>query len=252
MLERAAPRHAPDPSDGNFAIGIAIGALGSLVLSLALTPLRDHLPNANFALILVIPVLVGAIVGGRSAAVVSAFVAALCFDFFFTKPYTSLRIENKDDVATFLALLAVAFVAAVVGIRARRGSVDARDARAELDRLYRVAELSAHGADREDVVSAARAELIGLFELVDCVYEEEVSGPPLPRLGHGGALENARLVAMGDFLLPAGGVELPVSGRGREIGRLVLYAGELTRAPLQKRLVAVAIADELGMTLVSS
>jgi hypothetical protein len=252
MIERALPRHPPDPSEGNFAIGVAIGALGSLVLSLALTPLRDHIPNADMALILVIPVLIGAIVGGRWAAVLSALVAALCFDFFFTKPYASLRIENKDDVWTFLALLAVALTAAAVGIRARRGGADAREARAEFSRLYRVAELSAKGADRDDVVSAARAELIGLFGLVDCVYEEESSGPPLPRLGHGGALENARLVTVGEFLLPSGGVELPVMGRGRDVGRLVLYAGELTRAPLQKRLVAVAIADELGMTLVSS
>ena len=38
-------------------------------------------------------------------------------------------------------------------------------------------------------------------------------------------------------------------GRGRELGRLVLYAGEATRASLEKRLVAVAIADELGVTL---
>jgi hypothetical protein len=130
--------------------------------------------------------------------------------------------------------------------------VDAREARGELDRLYRLAELSARGADPEDVISAARAELIGLFELVDCVFEADPSGPPLPRLGHGGALENAQLVALGEFLLPSGGVELAVTGRGREVGRLVLYAGELTRAPLEKRIVAVAIADELGMTLVGA
>jgi hypothetical protein len=40
-------------------------------------------------------------------------------------------------------------------------------------------------------------------------------------------------------------------GRGRELGRLVLYASEATRASLEKRLVAVAIADELGLTLAS-
>ena len=47
------------------------------------------------------------------------------------------------------------------------------------------------------------------------------------------------------------GVEVPVMGRGTERGRLVLYAPEATRAPLEKRLVAVAIADELGLTLAS-
>ena len=52
-----------------------------------------------------------------------------------------------------------------------------------------------------------------------------------------------------DFLLPPGGVELPVVGRGHEFGRLVMFAPDAARASLQKRLVAVAIADELGITL---
>jgi hypothetical protein len=249
MADRTVVRRPPDPARGNILAGVAIGGLGALLLSFALTPLRDHLPNANMALALVVPVLIGAIVGGFWAAAVSSLVAALCFDFFFTKPYLSLRIASKDDVATFLVFLIVAMTAAALGIRARRGGADAREARDELQRVYRVSDLSARGADVDDVISAVRAEMIGLFELVDCVFEAQPSGPALPRLGHGGALESARLVALGEFLLPTGGVELPVTGRGQDLGRLVLYAGELTRAPLEKRLVAVAIADELGTTL---
>jgi hypothetical protein len=203
------------------------------------------------ALALVIPVLLGAIIGGRVAGGVTAVVAALTFDFVFTQPYLSLRISSKDDVATFVVLFIVAMVAAEVGIRGRRGGVAARESRSELDRLLRVAEASARGADVDDVVMSARAELIGLFGLDECVYQADRSGPELPRLGNRGALENARLVSWGDFLLPTGGVEIPVMGRGRELGRLVLYAAEATRASLEKRLVAVAIADELGLTLAS-
>ena len=238
-----------EAGDGSMAIGIAIGVLTTFVLAGVLLPLRDHLPNADMALALVIPVLVGAIIGGRVSGVVTAVVAALAFDFLFTKPFLSLRIGSKDDVATFIMLALVGLVAGELGVRARRGGVAAREARAELDRMYRVAELSARGADIDDVVSSTRAEMIGLFDLIECVYEETRSGPELPSLGHRGALEHARLVASGDFLLPTGGVEVPVKGRGRDLGRLVLYAAEETRAPLQKRLVAVAIADELGAAL---
>jgi Domain of unknown function (DUF4118) len=195
--------------------------------------------------------LLAAIVGGRLAGAVTAVVSALTFDFVFTLPYLSLRIASKDDVATFVAFLVVAIIAAEVGIRSRRGSVAAREARSELDRLLRVAELSAHGAEIDDVVSSARAELIGLFGLDECVYQAVRSGPELPRLGNRGALEGARLVAWGEFLLPTGGVEVSVMGRGQELGRLVLYAAEATRASLEKRLVAIAIADELGLTLAS-
>jgi hypothetical protein len=240
-----------DPGDGHAPFGASVGALSTFVIAAALVPFRDHLPNADMALALVVPVLLASIVGGRLSGTITAVVSALTFDFVFTQPYLSLRISSKDDVATFVAFLVVVIISAEVGIRARRGGAAARESRSELDRLLRVAELSAGGADLDDVVSSARAEMIGLFGLDDCEYEVERSGPELPRLGHRGALEGAQLVAWGDFVLPTGGVEVAVRGRGHEHGRLVLYAAEATRASLEKRLVAVAIADELGVTLAS-
>jgi len=41
--------------------------LGALVIAGVLVPFRDHLPNADMALALVVPVLLAAIVGGRIA-----------------------------------------------------------------------------------------------------------------------------------------------------------------------------------------
>jgi hypothetical protein len=243
-------RRPPDTGDGSAAFGTAIGVFGSLIIAALLVPFRDRLPNAEMALALVVPVLLAAVFGGRIAGGITAVVAALTFDFVFTQPYLSLRISNKDDVWTFVFLLIVAMVAAEVGIRGRRGWVAARESRSELDRLVRVAELSANGAEADDVVMSARAELIGLFGLDDCVYEPEPTGE-LPRIGPRGALENAKLVSWGDFVLPTGGIEVPVRGRGRDLGRLVMYAEPATRASLEKRLVAVAIADEVGLTLAS-
>jgi hypothetical protein len=243
-------RRPREPEDGSDFIGIAIGVFGALALSVAMLPLRDHLHNDNMALALVLPVLIAAVLGGRVAGAAGAVVAALCFDFFFTKPYLSLRIASDNDFASFVVLLIVALISAEVGIRARRGSRAAREARSDLDRLTRVIEIAAHGADIEDVISSARAELIGLFGLLDCVFDTEPMQSGLPHLGIHGAIEGAPLIATHtDFLLPPGGVELAVIGRGVHFGRLVLFAPDSVRAPLQKRVVAVAIADQLGITL---
>ena len=176
----------------------------------------------------------------------------MTFDFVFTQPYLSLRISSKDDVATFVVLLIVAMVAAEMGIRARRGGVAARESRSELERLLRVAELSAHGADLDDVVMSARAELIGLFDLDECVYQGERSGPELPRLGNRGALEGRAARGVGRFPAAHRRRRDPGDGAGPRTGP----AGALrvrgdTGASLEKRLVAVAIADELGLTLAS-
>ena len=243
-------RRPHEPEDGSDFVGLAVGVFGSILVSVALLPLRDHVDNDVMALALVVPVLLAAVLGGRWPGACSALVAAICFDFFFTLPYQSLRIASSNDISTFVVLLIVALIAAEVGIRARRGGRAAQEARSDLDRLVRVIDIAAHEGDIEDVVSSARAELIGLFGLIDCVFE---SGPPradLPRLGIHGALEGTPLIAAhNDFLLPPGGVEVEVIGRGIDFGRLVMFAGEPVRASLQKRAVAVAIADQLGITL---
>jgi uncharacterized protein DUF4118 len=243
-------RRPREPEDGSDLVGLAVGVLGALALSVAMIPLRSHLHNDNMALALVLPVLLAAVLGGRIPGAIAAIAAALCFDFFFIKPYLSLRIASGNDVASAVVLIVVALISAEVGIRARRGGRFAREARSDLDRLYRVIELAARGGDIEDVISSARAELIGLFGLIDCAFETGPLETALPRLGIRGAIEGAPLVATHtDFLLPPGGVELPVVGRGRDYGRLVMFASESVQASLQKRLVAVAIADELGITL---
>ncbi len=243
-------RRPHEPEDGSDLVGLAVGVLGSILLSVAMIPLRGHVDNDVMALALVVPVLLAAVLGGRMPGAFSAVVGALCFDFFFTAPYQSLRIASTDDISTFVVLLVVALIAAEVGIRARRGGRSARESLSDLDRLCRVIEIAAHEGDIEDVVSSARAELIGLFGLIDCVFEAGPAHSELPRLGIHGVLEGAPLVAAhSDFLLPPGGVAIEVIGRGIDFGRLVLFAAEPVRAPIQKRAVAVAIADQLGVTL---
>jgi K+-sensing histidine kinase KdpD len=236
---------------GSDFMALAVGVFGSIVLSVAMIPLRDHLQNDVMALALVIPVLLAAVLGGRVPGALSALTAAICFDFFFTLPYQSLRIADGDDISTFFVLLIVALIAAEVGIRARRGGRAAREARSDLDRLCRVIEIAARRGDIEDVISSARAELIGLFGLIDCTFEsDDERATDRPRLTIHGALEGTPLVAAhSDFLLPPGGVEIEVVGRGTHFGRLVMFAAEPIRASLQKRAVAVAIADQLGLTL---
>jgi K+-sensing histidine kinase KdpD len=241
----------PDLADPRVALGLAVGVFGALVVTALMIPARDHIPNANMALALVIPVLLAAIGGGRLAGALSAVFAALTFNFVFTQPYLSLRINEGDDVVTFLMLFAVALIAAEAGVRARRGGAAARASRSEIDRLARIAEMSAAGESVDDVIAAVQAELHDLLALEACTWEPGEHGG-LPRLGRHGALEDTHLVAWGEFVLPTGGVEVPVRGRGRDFGRLVLYARPATPASLESRQVAVALADELGTTLAAS
>ncbi len=239
--------------------GIAAGVAGAFLIAAAFVPFREHIQNANVALLLVLPVLVAAVLGGRWAGAGSALVAAAVFDFFFTTPYQSLKMNDGSDVVTLVLLVVVALVAAELGIRARRVERNARAARNELQRLFRVAELAAQGVEPEDIVSAVRAELIGMLELDDCIFvAAERDGERLTlssattsaQLGRRGALYGTTFRFDGnDFALPREGLELPVVGGGRELGRLVLRPGAQSQASAEQRRVAVTLADELGIVL---
>jgi hypothetical protein len=51
------------------------------------------------------------------------------------------------------------------------------------------------------------------------------------------------------FAFPDTGVELPVLGRGNVLGRFVLVPEPNTSVTLEQRVVAVAIADQVGAAL---
>ena len=86
---------------------IAIGGAAPIAVAAALVSLRDHMLNANVALVLVLVVVLAAVGGGRSAGAAAAVSAALSFNFFHTVPYLTLEIDSADDVETTLLLLAV-------------------------------------------------------------------------------------------------------------------------------------------------
>jgi K+-sensing histidine kinase KdpD len=110
-------RHPADQPE--FAT--SIGALGLLVFSMFLVPLRDFLGSANVAITMLLGVQVVAIIGGRQAGIAGAVVAALSFDFFFTEPYLQLVIDDRYDIITAVLLLVAGIATSELGgLRVRR------------------------------------------------------------------------------------------------------------------------------------
>jgi K+-sensing histidine kinase KdpD len=99
------------------------GIIGAMVLGMALAPLRELTNAGNFIFAFVILIIVVGELGGRAAAVATAACSALSLDFFLTKPYLSLRIEEKHDLIAFLGLALCGLVAAALGSR-RSGRVE--------------------------------------------------------------------------------------------------------------------------------
>ena len=247
-------RVTPDPP--GRGLGWAVAVLGPVVISGILVLVRDELYPTNAALVLVLPVLAAAILCGRWGGAVSAVVAALCFDFFFTRPYSSFSIDRGDDIETMVVLLVVGLVVGELVVRARRSRRLAYASRREVDQVRRVAELAAGQGSTGRLITVVEREVVELMGARGARFERSPFPTSLPRLGHekvtiGGADDDEVPVPIG----PANEIALPVWGGGREIGRIVLVLPEDSAGatlPSDDRALAVALVDQLGAVLAAS
>lgn len=91
------------------ARALALGIGGVALLALVLGPLHASLSRATQALILVVPVVVAAVVGGRRPALVTALVATAAYALVLP-PVGSVRIHLGEDLVALVVFLAVALV----------------------------------------------------------------------------------------------------------------------------------------------
>lgn len=233
--------------------GAGLGMLAALVVALAAVPMRSFTANTSVAMAMVLPVVLGAVIGGRTGGLATAVVAVLSFDFFHTRPYNSLTISSADDVETMAVLALVAVVVGSVAGAAHRQHVRADEGRDVLRRVHEVAEMAALGRPAGDVLERTRTDLVELLGLRSCTFEAGERTSALPVIARSGQLEGAGLrhrFGAGGLVLPAGGVELAVLGGGWSWGRFVLVGDDgAAGVSVDARRAAVALADQVGAAL---
>jgi len=198
-------------------VWMVTGALGSMALAAALTPLRTQVAASNLAFVFMAFTIIVAELGGRAAALVTALISAMSLNFFLTEPYLTLAISKTDDVIAFFALAACGLIAAAFGRRRERLSDVAGRADREMATLARFAERSRSGRHLDGLLQDLRAE----FDLGGLVLRDEsgrvlaavpadAGTRPAPRI----ALDGATLFAVADESPRIGpkGLRLPEGG----------------------------------------
>ncbi|HKF00249.1 MAG TPA: DUF4118 domain-containing protein [Actinomycetes bacterium] len=234
------------------------GFAASLVLGVVLEPFRARIGLENVVIGYLAIVVVCAAVGGRGAGLVAALSAALSYDFFFTTPYRTLKIDTAEQVVTFVLLFAAGLLAALGGRSSRRGDARQQQEEDALALLNAIAKAAAEGAD------ADRTAADGLLELLDAAVVQVRRGDrvtaeagsatggsldpeamthlePDGRLPHGTKL---RFSSPGGFALPREGVVLPL---GRQAGVLVIVPGRDRGVPRAVRAGLAGVAYTLGL-----
>src|SRR5215467_13819231 len=234
MMKLLRPR-AGGGQDGRAALKRTItGAVAALatmaLLTVAMLQLRGSLSIATTALILTVPVVIGVVVGGFRAGVLSVIAGFLIYDFFFIPPYQNVAV-----------MLPVARVAA------RMNAARAKERRqgTELRELFAVSGLLLEDKPLEELLSVivtTLGEVFGARQVALLLPEagelkvaasagEPLGAEQLRRVPPPGALGSVgrRSTDRGGLLL------LALTASGRPIGLLALSgqaADESEREPL--------------------
>lgn len=197
--------------------GMVFGVVVPAALSglLHLTADLHGLPIEAMSLMVV--VVATALIGGLSAAVVSALASALLLNYLFTPPLYTLTIAEPENVVTIAIFVAVGIAVATVVDTAARRTAQARAARAEADALTVLAHSLLTSSDDVEGLLSSACRLFGATGAA--VVRREESGEEEVVASCGTAprsVDRADMAAAIDerSTLVLSGATLPASDRG--------------------------------------
>jgi K+-sensing histidine kinase KdpD len=231
-------------------IVVSAGVTLPCAVSALLVPFRSSFPNTDAALVLVVVIVAVAANGHRPAGWIAAISTAVWFDFFLTTPYERFTITRHTDIETTVLLLAVGIAVTEIAARSRKHKTTAVEEANFVARIHSAAAAVATGEPATFVVMQVAAQLIDLLFLRDCRFD------PVASDKHG-----AYMTQDGDVFLagmrwgveqmgmPGSEIELTVEYQGRFFGRYVMVPTPGKPVSQERRVVASALADQVGAAL---
>lgn len=177
-----------EPSTGSRAIGLALGFMLTLAATVTGLLMAPGWEGAAVVLLYLPPVLVTARYAGLVPALAVSVIATLTFNFFFTEPYRTLRIDSPADILTVAALFLVAVVTSQLASSMRTQAQLAADRAARNATIAGLARRLLSCPDREAVAGVVVTDLARLFDCHavfatdDALPELLAAQPPAPAL----------------------------------------------------------------------
>jgi two-component system sensor histidine kinase KdpD len=256
-------------------VGSAVGIATAVGLAAAMLPLRAHLSIATAALVFVLPVVAGVIVGGFPAGVASVAAGFVVYDYDFIPPFHTLAVGRAQNwVALGVYVVVMLSVARVVAaLDAARAEAQRRSV--EAGRVLDLSELLVEGRSVEDLlrtivdtvatlfdvpsvsllvpeagrltIAAAAGEPLSMEELRQL---EPQSGMPVSIGTAAGGLDQMRTVALSASGRPVGILALrglPASDADRALLRIFANhaALALERAQLREQAMRSELLEEV-------
>jgi hypothetical protein len=226
------------------------GVFLPIAIAALLIPFRATFAATAAALVLIAVIVAVSAPGDRVSGYLATVSSTLSFDVLLTEPYGRLAITHRPDLETAICLFVVGIAVTELSVRSRRHRETATEESEHLGLLHSVSEMVASGASEEDVARNVREQLVDLLHLRSCRYTAIPARRPMFRIEDSGDVFLAgRLWAVDSMGLPGPEIELPVRVDGRTVARFVLAPTLGWPVSLERRLVAVALADQVGAAL---
>jgi two-component system, OmpR family, sensor histidine kinase KdpD len=145
-------------------LSLLIGLAMVVVATAAGTMLAPRWGNSAVDLLYLPAVLGAAIIGGLRPALFSAVASAIAFNFFFTAPRHTFRIDNPVDVVTVAILLLVAIVASQLAASVRKQAQIAQAHAARNATIAGFARRLLSSTNEQGIGEVATEQLATLFE----------------------------------------------------------------------------------------
>jgi two-component system sensor histidine kinase KdpD len=151
-------------------------------LAVALSALLERwLPVASLALVFLCAVVVVAVRTRRTASVFAALLGFVAYNFFFTEPRMTLRIQGGHDVIAVFSFLIAALVCGHLAWRLRAQVVRLRTANEHAGELTALGRELASAVDERQVWNAGCARLASALDCESVLLVREPGGGPLRR-----------------------------------------------------------------------
>ena len=137
-----------------------VGAVGIVFLTTIVAFLADRLiPHASLSLLFLTGVLIVAARTGVGPSLLASVMSFLAFNFFFTKPFYTLKVADEGDVATLVFFLVIAAITGNLAARMQQEMAKRKASLQQMSGLYDFSRRLSSAAGTEAVLEALAARL---------------------------------------------------------------------------------------------
>lgn len=174
-----------------YAIALVLVIIATFIAYVA----SPVVPSPGLTLIFVLPVVIAGLAYGLAQSVVATLASVFAFDFFFTRPYFSVRMTDPSDIwATGLLLLTAAIVSTVAW-QSRQYALEARRSAAQTEELRQLAHTLVAGSPRREFLQATAITIGRLFGGPAVVMSRSAGALLVAATSQGALLSDAEFAA---------------------------------------------------------